>query len=122
MNEFEWEIEIPLIAHGTMMFVIQLYRFLFCPKNYRELVTHKLVFKSEKIYYKKDNVMMWILDSSRVSNYELHNGFNISPNQDNGYSVFLNTKGNDKYYFECSLSECEFKSFIGVVIEDWCNV
>jgi len=122
MHEFEWKVEIPLVAHGTMMFVIRFYRFLFRTKGYRELITHKLLCKSEKIYYKKDNVTVWIIDSSSVLNFELQNGFNINPNQGNSYLVFLNTKDNDKYYFECSLSESEFKSAMTVVIKDWCGV
>ncbi|GEA11135.1 hypothetical protein [Alteromonas sp. KUL49] len=117
---FEWEVETKPLTYGSGTGLVLLLRWLFKPKGYRDLVTHRLFKKNGKIYYQRDGATHWILDPSGFSHIEIQQE-DGSPFND-AYHVLIHTKDKDIYSFECTLVYEELKKLEFSISEEWCNV
>lgn len=116
---FDWKVETKLQAYSQLSLLVFLYRLLFKPKGYRELVHHRLFKKDSKIYYQVGGATYWIMNISDFSRFEK---LSAKSNFSDGYEVRVHTKNNDVYSMECTLDVSSFKNMELVVSEDWCNV
>lgn len=116
---FEWEIETKPLTYGSSAVFVLLFRWLFKPKGYRELVTHRLFKKNDKIYYQRDKVTCWILELTRFSHLEIQqeNGSQFN----DALEILVHTKDKDIYYIECTLVGKELDKLKYSISEEWSN-
>ena len=105
MNELEWEVEISDYSHGQLLLLVKLYRFLFKPKGYKEIVGHSLRLSNKSISYHSDGAILWHIDYCRLSHLEMPTSFSSCSMFDNSYPVFIHTNDQDKYCFSSTLSQ-----------------
>lgn len=116
---FEWQVETKLQTYSQLSLLVFLYRLVFKPMGYRELVHHRLFKKDTKVYYQVDGATYWIMSISDFSRFEISDA---KSNFSDGYEVLVHTKKHDVYSMECTYSESDFKQMVNVVSKEWCSV
>lgn len=117
---FEWEVETKLLTYGSNAGLMFLLRWLFKPKGYRDVVTHRLFKKNDKIYYQRDGATYWILELTRFSHLEIQKEDTSKFND--AYEILVHTKDKDIYSIECTLMGKELDKLGYSISEEWCNV
>lgn len=117
---FEWKVETKPITYGSAAGLVLLLRWLFRPRGYRDLVTHRLFKKNGKIYYQRDGATYWIFNPTDFSHIEIQQE-NASPFND-AYQVLIHTKDMDIFSFECTLVSDDLDKLKYSISEEWCNV